>query len=452
MRTRRATGIPRELIGAAVVIALVAPARLLGDAAAAAPPHIPICAGMTLVTAITDATGDYESIKKIESVTDTEMLISYSAQKMDYGDMFSSEPPRVREYTSKRVVRFEDVQTSRAYLQEFNPIIPEAVPGMTALGTSSQVLAELKEQGEAEFGISFWVFIDPPSLDPEDPQGIYRKQLRTRSQVVPPTPEVLTVLVNGVPTELPAIHTRGDFYSWISEFWFLDQPDNPLALKYSIGVGEKKPLSAPDRARCASDTELVGYVPQNCLYPDGGNLTSLTLVKINHRCAAAQPPGGAGGDGPAAAGDGGLPDLAGGAAGAGAAGGAAMEGSGEAELEEALLNDGRAQIPDIYFSSGSDEIREESEGRLQEIANVLERHPDWKLNVEGHTDSFAAEDFNLDLSQRRAAAVKSALVTRYGIDARRLTPQGFGETRPRASNETPVGRAENRRVELVRVP
>jgi outer membrane protein OmpA-like peptidoglycan-associated protein len=48
--------------------------------------------------------------------------------------------------------------------------------------------------------------------------------------------------------------------------------------------------------------------------------------------------------------------------------------------------------------------------------------------------------------------VKSTLVTRYGIDASRLAPQGYGETRPRASNETPVGRADNRRVELVRLP
>jgi outer membrane protein OmpA-like peptidoglycan-associated protein len=255
-----------------------------------------------------------------------------------------------------------------------------------------------------------------------------------------------------VPTELPAIHTRGDFYTWISEFWFLDQADNPLALKYLIGTDLIPPLSAEEKAKCASDAELVGYLPQSCLYPDGGDQTSLTLVKINHRCAAGSPPGGEGGEGPSAAGGGELPEVAGGESGAGTTGGAAIEGSGEAALEEALLNDGRAQIPDIYFSSGSDQIREESEVRLQEIANVLNRHSDWKLNVEGHTDSFAADDFNLELSQRRAAAVKSALVTRYGTDASRLTPQGFGETRPRASNETAVGRAENRRVELVRLP
>lgn len=452
--TRRAT---RSVLAVALAIASAAPAALFGDAtgsaqAASQSPRIPICAGMTLVTAVSNATGDYESIKKIESMTETDMRISYSAQKMDYGDMFSTEPPRMREYTSKRVVRFEDLRTSRAYLQEFNPIIPEVVPGMTALGTSSLVLAELKEQGEAEFGISFWVFINPPSFDLQDPESIYRKQLKTRSKVVPPTPEMLTVLVNGVPTELPAIHTRGDFYSWISEFWFLDQPDNPLALKYLIGIDLIKPLSMEERAKCASDTEMLGYMPQHCVQPDGGPQFSLTLVKINHRCASAPPPGGDGGHDPSAAGGGELPELAGGAAGSGTLGGAAIEGSGEAELEEALLNDGRAQIPDIYFSSGSDRIREESEVRLQEIANVLKRHPEWKLNVEGHTDSFAEEDFNLGLSQRRAAAVKSALVTHYGIDAGRLTPQGFGETRPRASNETAVGRADNRRVELVRLP
>lgn len=455
------------LVAVALAIASTAPAGPFGDAAAAAQttadtPRIPSCPGMTLVTAVNDATGDYESIKKIDSMSATEMRISYSAQKMDYGDMFSTEPPRLRDFASKRVVRFEDVRTSRAYLQEFDPRIPEVVPGMTSLGTSSLVLDELKQQGEAEFGLSFWVFVNAPSLDPEDPESVYRKQMKTRSKVVPPMPVMLTVLVNGVPTELPAIHTRGDFLSYVSEFWFLDQADNPLTLKFRIGIDEIKPLSAEDRAKCASDTELLGYMPQHCVYPDGGDLSSLALVKISHRCGAAPPPGGAGGGG------GGSPGADSGAGGGAAAGGATAGGAGaadsgtgggagsgspgEARLEQALLEDGRAQIPDIYFDSGSDRIREESEAVLLEIANVLKRHPDWNLNVEGHTDSLAADDFNLGLSQRRAAAVKTALVTRYGIDASRLAPEGFGETRPRASNETPVGRAHNRRVELVRVP
>ena len=116
------------------------------------------------------------------------------------------------------------------------------------------------------------------------------------------------------------------------------------------------------------------------------------------------------------------------------------------------MKEGRAEIPDIFFRSGSNEIRDESAGSLLIIAEVLERHPDWKLSVEGHTDSLLADDFNQKLSERRAAAVKQALVTRHGIVAARLMTQGFGEMRPRAPNDTLAGRARNRRVELVRVP
>jgi outer membrane protein OmpA-like peptidoglycan-associated protein len=431
-----------------MVVAAVGPGIRAGQAAVAtqSAPHIPLCAGMKLVTSVNDAMGDYESIKTIESMTDTEMRIKYSAQKMDYGDMFSTAPPRLRDFSSERVVRFEDMRTSRAYLQEFEPTIPVTVPGMTALGTSSLVLSELKKRGEAEFGLSFWVFVIPPSLDPNDSQSVYRKQMTTRSKVVQPSPEIITVLVNGIPTELPAIHTRGDFLSYISEFWFLDQPDNPLTLKFRIGVGDIKPLSAEDRKKCPVDAKLLGYTPQYCLHPDGGDRSTLDLVKISYRCAPSTPPDGTGGGGGSGAGMGaGVADGKNG-------GGFEVPASGEAQLEQALLEGGRVEIPDIYFSSGKADIRRESEDRLREIAQVLKRHPDWKLNVEGHTDGLAAEKFNLTLSERRAAAVKNALVTRYGIDAGRLTPQGFGEARPRDSNDTPVGRARNRRVELVRVP
>jgi OOP family OmpA-OmpF porin len=87
---------------------------------------------------------------------------------------------------------------------------------------------------------------------------------------------------------------------------------------------------------------------------------------------------------------------------------------------------------------------------LKEISQVLGEHPDWKLSVEGHTDNIGGDAFNLDLSQRRAVAVKQALVTRYHILQDRLSPAGFGATRPVESNDTMEGRARNRRVELVR--
>jgi outer membrane protein OmpA-like peptidoglycan-associated protein len=97
------------------------------------------------------------------------------------------------------------------------------------------------------------------------------------------------------------------------------------------------------------------------------------------------------------------------------------------KLEQALLDDGRVEIPDIYFTFDSDEIREESVVRLNEVAEVLKQHPDWQIMVEGHTDSISAEDYNLELSARRAVSVKNALVTGQGIDSGRLSTEGFGE-------------------------
>ena len=332
----------------------------------------------------------------------------------------------------------EDLKTSRAYLQEFQPEVPELAPGTTAVGTSAQVLAELKTKGEAEFGISFWAFPVPLDLDPNNPESVYRKQMKTVSKVVEKRVN-LPVMVNGQPFELPAVHTRGVFLGFLSEFWFLDQPDNPLTLKFRIGIGEKKPIPAQAREMCKKDPKIGGYPAQQCLQPDGGDTSTLDMVKINFRCGAGGPPTGSGGG-------------AGTAAGAGSASGALPEGSGAAQLENALEKESRVEIFDIFFAFDSDEIRKESEPRLNDIAQVLKRHPDWKLKVEGHTDNIAADDYNLKLSQRRAAAVKNALVGRYGIAAARLTPEGLGESRPRSPNDTITGRARNRRVELVRVP
>jgi outer membrane protein OmpA-like peptidoglycan-associated protein len=122
-------------------------------------------------------------------------------------------------------------------------------------------------------------------------------------------------------------------------------------------------------------------------------------------------------------------------------------------LESALAESGRPiDVYDIYFSFNSDEIREESEPTLTELGDILRRHPDWKLSIAGHTDGIAGDAFNLDLSKRRAAAVKTALVARFAVDQRRLTTTGYGKSRPRDTNDTPEGRARNRRVELMRVP
>jgi outer membrane protein OmpA-like peptidoglycan-associated protein len=124
--------------------------------------------------------------------------------------------------------------------------------------------------------------------------------------------------------------------------------------------------------------------------------------------------------------------------------------TGQSRIERALLEGRRVDVYDIFFDFNSDRIRQLSEPTLAEIAGVLQRHPDWTLAIEGHTDSVASDTYNLELSQRRAAAVKAALTERYRIDAARLTTAGFGESRPRDRNDTLEGRARNRRVELVR--
>ena len=120
------------------------------------------------------------------------------------------------------------------------------------------------------------------------------------------------------------------------------------------------------------------------------------------------------------------------------------------EVEQQLAQDKRADVYGIYFNFASDELRLESEPVLREIAAALQAHPDWKLTVNGHTDNIGGDASNLDLSHRRAVAVRKALAERFQVDASRLLTDGFGASQPKASNDTAGGRALNRRVELVR--
>jgi outer membrane protein OmpA-like peptidoglycan-associated protein len=121
------------------------------------------------------------------------------------------------------------------------------------------------------------------------------------------------------------------------------------------------------------------------------------------------------------------------------------------DLYDRLARDGRAATQGILFASGSARIRPESTPTLEEIGTMLKEHPELRLAIEGHTDSDGEDAFNQELSESRAAAVKSYLVERHGIDATRLESAGFGESRPVADNADPEGKQQNRRVELVRL-
>lgn len=105
-------------------------------------------------------------------------------------------------------------------------------------------------------------------------------------------------------------------------------------------------------------------------------------------------------------------------------------------------------LQQIHFVSGGDEVDAESEKILNELTSLLGEHPEIaRVAVDGHTDNAGSEAANIALSQRRALAVMKALIAR-GVDSRRLEARGFGPRRPLASNDTPEGRAKNRRVEF----
>jgi len=100
----------------------------------------------------------------------------------------------------------------------------------------------------------------------------------------------------------------------------------------------------------------------------------------------------------------------------------------------------------VNFDFDSAVVKEQYFNDLGELAAFLKRFEDLQVDVEGHTDSVGPEDYNEQLSQRRAQAVVDMLVNQYGIASSRLEAKGYGESRPVASNDTAEGRAENRRV------
>lgn len=124
--------------------------------------------------------------------------------------------------------------------------------------------------------------------------------------------------------------------------------------------------------------------------------------------------------------------------------------AGGKRLYEDLAASGRVATQGIFFNTGSDVIRPESSPTLKEIAAMLTEHADLSLVIEGHTDNVGGAAGNLALSEKRAAAVKAALVSSYGVDASRLSTKGMGDTKPAAKNDTAEGRQQNRRVELVK--
>jgi outer membrane protein OmpA-like peptidoglycan-associated protein len=116
-----------------------------------------------------------------------------------------------------------------------------------------------------------------------------------------------------------------------------------------------------------------------------------------------------------------------------------------------LITEGKWSTTGILFDVNSDKIKPSSYSVLKEIASVLSENVGVKVKIIGHTDSDGDDAKNLDLSKRRAAAVKAALTSEFAIDASRMETDGMGESKPVADNKTSEGKAQNRRVEFVKL-
>ncbi|WP_100614933.1 OmpA family protein [Confluentibacter citreus] len=121
------------------------------------------------------------------------------------------------------------------------------------------------------------------------------------------------------------------------------------------------------------------------------------------------------------------------------------------DLRRELLSNGKVSTNGILFDSGSANIQPQSYGIIRQISQVLQQDAAIKLNIVGHTDSDGSNDANLKLSKARAEAVKNALIKVYSISSDRLQTDGKGASAPVNDNTTPNGKAQNRRVEFIKI-
>ena len=222
--------------------------------------------------------------------------------------------------------------------------------------------------------------------------GSGREYFRGNLRRVEAGPVQFPVLLDGVRTMVPAVHAAGTVTGTSSpathiEFWWLNNPSYPLTLKWVMG-------------NVFSQVTRIDRPAEN---------------------------GGEGGSGSAANGD-----------------------KGQAAMSESLSKSCHVEIPGVYFNTGSAQILEESKPALAAVARLIKQSKFSALTIDGHTDNIGTPAYNQDLSERRAEAVRQALVANFGVPAGQLTAKGYGLTRPVESNATPEGRARNRRVELTR--
>jgi outer membrane protein OmpA-like peptidoglycan-associated protein len=359
-------------------------------AQAAAP--VPLTVGLTLTSLwIPNPEEEYECLMQVTAVHRDSIDAT--------GDC---DHPTARRYINRRLCR-ADLDAAHMLMTELGLMtvidasgedLPESTVGATWFSLSRDEFAELKRTGSVRHHyVQFNKRGD--RLEVESTAVLRRERAETAR-----------VAVNDKVIEVPVIRVSGN-----ADHWRWGRPEKGRVTARILD-NEQFPL-------------LVDYMHtmESSEQPD----FRLNFAKISF---------------PEAGGD----RRKGGAAGLGGLGG--KEGMGE--MERQLTENRRVDVYGIYFDFNSDRIRKQSAPILQEIADMLRRNPDWALSIDGHTDNIGGDAYNLDLSRRRSEAVRRTLVERYGIAATRLTTAGHGASAPKDTNETPEGRARNRRVELVR--
>jgi len=357
---------------------------------------IPLVKGLVEERVITDRLGDSETVSTVKDVSSQTVTYEFTEDigvKQPAGGANknappANAPPKKRE-SATRLIDVADLATSHRWTMYFQVGKTEHIPGSEPMGASAEVINQLRAGQAAQLDMQ------------TDPRTTLSQQFKGHAQLIEvqtnwnghfmykctlqrvgTTDVSFPVMVNGVRTELPAIHAfcpqGGDD---VAHLYFLDQPSNGLILYTQITSLDEK----------SQTTELD--FPVNA--PGGG-------------------------------------------------------GNGAEGMEQALAGKQKVEVYGIYFDFNSATIKPESEAVLKQISDILHKNPSWKLSVAGHTDNIGDAAFNQGLSERRAAAVKNALVTEYKIGTDRLTTSGYGASQPIEDNKTVEGRARNRRVELQR--
>ena len=404
----------RGVVGMRLRGSLLLVVALQAGSVSAQSPEIPIVSDLNIVLAVDNSLtptanapagilqGDYEMVITITNVGATGITHATSFDGTDAAGV-------QRKGTVRRVVSTADVAGAPVQILGFHLSDPSQVNGATALSPSLGVTRALVQKGTAAYSFRQWASTEVIS-------GTLRRSADS--------PVKFPVLLNGKRVQLDGILATGQMALGNAKRPFetviLDHPRYPLSLRIAYGPRDGGFPFKPDFVR-----EIVRI---DFPVSQGGG----AIV------------GGGSGSGGTAVGSG----AAGRGTGLGAGNGTGFGAGGGKAIADALDRECRVELGGIYFDFNQATIKPESERALKETASAL-RAARRRISIEGHTDNVGTDPYNDDLSARRAAAVKTALVRDYGVDERSLLTAGFGERRPIETNDTLAGRARNRRVELV---